>query len=58
VSDHQSTYNMLRHFADSWFLVGMAVIFIVLALWPFRPGAKGKNHEAATMIFKDENDGE
>jgi len=57
VSPH-STYETLRHFADSWGLAAMLVAFAVLALWPFRPGA-GKHHdEAARMIFKDENDGE
>lgn len=52
-----STYDMLRHFADSWVLMAMAVIFVAFAAWPFRPGSKSRNHEAATMIFKDENDG-
>jgi cytochrome c oxidase cbb3-type subunit 4 len=49
MTDHNSTYEMLRQFADSWVLV--------LVAWPFRPGARRKNDHAATMIFKDENDG-
>lgn len=52
-----SFYETLRQIADSWFLVAMALIFIGFAAWPFRPGARSRNHEAATMIFKDENDG-
>ena len=52
-----STYDMLRHMADSWGLLAMLVAFIALAAWPFLPGMRQKNHEAATMIFKDENDG-
>lgn len=56
-SEH-STYEMLRQFADSWVLMGMTAIFLVLAAWPFLPGMKRRNDEAATMIFKDENDGE
>ncbi|GGB89107.1 hypothetical protein GCM10011494_04290 [Novosphingobium endophyticum] len=52
-----STYDMLRHFADSWGLLAMLVVFLVLAAWPFRPGARDKNHHAANLIFKDENDG-
>lgn len=52
-----STYDMLRHMADSWGLLVMLVCFLVLVLWPFRPGTRERNHEAATMIFKDENDG-
>ena len=36
-----STYDTLRHFADSWGLVVMVVVFLVLRrLWPFRPGAQ------------------
>lgn len=52
-----STYDMLRHFADSWGLLAMAAVFLVLTAWPFLPGAREKNESAATMIFKDENDG-
>lgn len=53
-----SFYETLRHFADSWWLVAMFAIFIALCAWPFRPGAGSRNHAAATLIFKDENDGE
>ncbi|PEQ13824.1 cytochrome C oxidase Cbb3 [Novosphingobium sp. PC22D] len=53
-----STYEALRHLADSWGLAIMIVIFLSLALWPFRPGARAKNNDAAQMIFKDENDGQ
>jgi cytochrome c oxidase cbb3-type subunit 4 len=49
---------MLRHLADSWGLLAMFIAFLALSLWPFRPGARQRNHDAATMIFKDENDGE
>jgi len=57
LSDH-STYESLRHFADSWGLMAMAVVFVFLALWPFRPGARRDNEEAANLIFKDDSDGE
>mgnify|MGYP001767958558 FL=1 len=53
-----STYDALRHFADSWGLAAMVVIFLVLALWPFRPGAKEDNDAAANMIFKGDDNGE
>lgn len=52
-----STYDMLRHLADSWGLLAMLLVFLVLASWPFRRGMREKNDEAAQMIFKDENDG-
>ncbi len=53
-----SAYDTLRHFADSWALLLMLGIFLGLCFWPFRPGADARNREAATMIFKDDNDGE
>ena len=51
-----STYEFLRHLADSWGLLAMVAVFLVLGLWPFRSGAKSRNHEAANLIFKDEPD--
>ena len=53
-----SFYDTLRHFADSWFLVVMFCMFVVFCLWPFRPGSKRRNHAAAHVIFKDQDDGE
>lgn len=53
-----STYEALRHFADSWGLVAMVLIFLGLVLWPFRKAARQRNDEAARLIFKDDDDGE
>jgi cytochrome c oxidase cbb3-type subunit 4 len=53
-----STYDALRHFADSWGLVAMSVAFLVLAAWPFRPGARKTNEAAARMIFESDDHGE
>ena len=53
-----STYETLRHLADSWGLLAMLLVFLVLAVWPFRPGAGARNRDAASVIFKDETDGE
>jgi cytochrome c oxidase cbb3-type subunit 4 len=52
-----STYETLRHFADSWGLLGMGLVFLVLTAWPFRPGAKQSNEAAANLIFADDNEG-
>lgn len=52
-----STYDLLRHLADSWGLVAMAVVFVTLAAWPFRPGAGDRNRDAAQAIFEDDSDG-
>lgn len=53
-----STYDTLRHLADSWGLLVMFVMFAFLVAWPFRPGARKQNDEAANLIFKDDDDGE
>jgi cytochrome c oxidase cbb3-type subunit 4 len=52
-----SLYDNLRHLADSWGLIVMLAVFVVLCAWPFRPGARARNRAAAEAIFKDENDG-
>ncbi|OCC24717.1 cytochrome C oxidase Cbb3 [Croceicoccus estronivorus] len=52
-----SLYDFLRHLADSWVLLAMFIVFLVLAAWPFRPGARERNNKAANMIFEDKNDG-
>jgi cytochrome c oxidase cbb3-type subunit IV len=50
-------YNDLRHFADSWGLVMMGIIFLILIAWPFRKGASLRNRDAANIIFRDEDHG-
>jgi cytochrome c oxidase cbb3-type subunit 4 len=52
-----STYDILRGLADSWGLAAMTVVFVVLCLWPFRPGARNAADEAARSIFEDDHDG-
>ncbi len=53
-----STYESLRQFADSWGLVAMVVCFSACALWPFRPGSRDSNDAAASMIFRDDDNGQ
>lgn len=48
-------YNTLRHLADSWGLVFMAVTFLVLVGFALRPGAKPHHSRAANMIFEQED---
>jgi cytochrome c oxidase cbb3-type subunit IV len=50
-----SIYETLRHLADSWGLLGMGVVFLLLCAWPFLPGNRDANEAAAKMIFA-END--
>ncbi|WP_338466279.1 cbb3-type cytochrome c oxidase subunit 3 [Novosphingobium sp. ZN18A2] len=53
-----SIYEGLRHFADSIGLAFMALVFLGLAAWVFRPGSTEKNRAAANMIFNDDEPGE
>ena len=51
------SYDDLRHFADSWGLLAMALLFLTLVAWPFRKSARARNEEAANMIFKEDDHG-
>lgn len=51
-------YNTLRHLADTVGLAAMAVLFVILCAWPFRPGSKDRNQHAANSIFEEPDDGE
>lgn len=53
-----STYEALRHFADSWALLAMTFVFVACVIWPFRRRNRERNEAAATMILKDDDDGE
>jgi len=53
-----SLYETLRHFADSYGLIVMFVMFSVLCLWPFRPGSAARNKAAANSIFEEDSDGQ
>lgn len=49
-----SLYDHLRHFADSYGLIALLLLFFGLCLWVFRPGAKQQNQDAAYSIFRDD----
>lgn len=51
------SYDTFRHFADSWGLVFMGVTYLTLVGWAFLPRNRGRNRDAATMIFKDQDHG-
>ena len=50
-------YEELRHFADSFGLMAMLLFYLVLCMWPFRPGGKRSINRAANSIFEDQDDG-
>lgn len=47
-------YSELRHFADSWGLVFMALTLVALVGWAFRPGARAAQDDARMIPFRDE----
>ena len=51
------TYDALRHFADSWGLVFMTLLWFAFIGWAFLPRNKDRNRDAAHMIFKDSDHG-
>lgn len=46
------SYDALRHAADSWGLVFLGIVFLVLIGWTFRRGASDVHARAKTMIFE------
>jgi cytochrome c oxidase cbb3-type subunit 4 len=51
------SYEALRHFADSYGLLAMAIVWAAFGGWAFRPGARDRNRAAAHMIFRDDDNG-
>jgi cytochrome c oxidase cbb3-type subunit 4 len=47
------SYDTLRHFADSWGLVFLFVVFVGVGAWVFRPGAS--YDEQAEIPFKNDD---
>jgi cytochrome c oxidase cbb3-type subunit 4 len=51
------SYDSLRHFADSWGLVIMALVYLGCVGWVFLPRNRQRNKDAANIIFKDADHG-
>ena len=51
------TYDALRHFADSYGLAAMGVVYLVLCGWVLQPSLRQRNRDAADMIFRDSDHG-
>ena len=49
-----STYEAMRHFADSWAMLGMLAFFITAIAFVFRPGARKNADEAAQIPLKED----
>lgn len=48
------TYDTLRHFADSYWLAFLVILFVGIVVWAFRPGGKKLADEAAQIPLKED----
>lgn len=48
------TYTAMRHFADSWGLLAMAVLFVGAVLFTLRPGSRKQADAAARIPLEDD----
>ena len=48
------TYTAMRHFADSWGLLGMVLFFIGAIVYTMRPSGKKLADEAASIPLKED----
>ncbi|MCA3444061.1 MAG: cbb3-type cytochrome c oxidase subunit 3 [Rhodobacter sp.] len=46
------TYTLLRQFADSWMLLALTVVFVLVIFWAWRPGSRAMHDDAAQSIFR------
>lgn len=51
-----SFYEIFRHFADSWFLLLIFSLYLVLCGWHFLPRTKDGVEQAKTSIFREDDD--
>ena len=52
------TYTTLRHFADSWGLLAMVLLFVGIVIYVFRPGARAAHRDAADIPLRHGDDPE
>ena len=49
-----STYETMRHFADSWGMLAMLAFFVGSIAFIFLPGAKSRADEAAKIPLRED----
>jgi cytochrome c oxidase cbb3-type subunit 4 len=49
-------YDTLRHVADTWGLVAMMGVFILAAIFVFRPGSRERYERAARIPLDHQKD--
>ena len=52
-----NVYETLRHFADSWGLLALSLVFVAILVWAFRPGSKRTYRNQADIPFKYDQEG-
>jgi cytochrome c oxidase cbb3-type subunit 4 len=48
------TYTAMRHFADSWGLLGMTLFFLAVVVFTLRPGGRKAAERAAEIPLKED----
>jgi cytochrome c oxidase cbb3-type subunit 4 len=48
-------YTLTRHFADSWGLLALFAVFVVVVIWAFRPGSRSAHADVANIPFRHED---
>ena len=51
-----SFYEIFRHFADSYGLLLIFGLYLLLCAWPFLPRASQRVEDAKNLIFKEDDD--
>ncbi len=52
-----TTYETMRHFADSWMLLVLTGIFLLVVFFVFRPGSKSLYDSTSRIPLDDEKKG-
>ena len=54
--DLAMSYDALRHFADSWGLLLLTLVFAIVILWVIRPGSRTFYQAHAEIPFKHDKE--
>ncbi len=49
-----TTYEALRHFADSWMLLGFSVFFLAMLVFVFRKGSQSQYDQVSRIPLQDD----
>ena len=52
-----STYEIMRHFADSWGLLALTLVFVFVVAFVFRTGSRSQYDHAARIPLEDDSKG-